>query len=67
MEEETKSKLKVSLIQALSKWWDGIGMTDEIPYLGEDTIAFIADAALAVINALMDTQNYLEREHGFKP
>lgn len=67
MDEHTKSKLRTSLISAIDTWWmdeqDTLSNSVTLPWVGENTLAYIADAALAVILALQDTQEYLEREH----
>ena len=60
MDEQLKSKLRASLSDSINEWWM---KQDDVPWVGDNTTVYIADAALAVIMALYDTQEYLRREH----
>ena len=63
MNEESKALYRVDLIKALEAWWDG-GSDDgrDLPLLGENTIAAMADAALQVLVGVADSQEYLRGE-----
>lgn len=63
MDEKTKSKLKTLLTEQLENWL----MNDELdaiefPWLGENVASIMATAALAVLEGMADSHNYLRRD-----
>jgi hypothetical protein len=66
MNEREKTQLRASLIKAIEDWWESESEDISMPWVGSNSLAHAADAALAVIFALQDTQEYLEQEHGLK-
>lgn len=61
------TKLEASLEETISEWflegeaWEKLPES-ETPYIGENTSTLMAQAAIAVLMALKDSQDHLERE-----
>jgi len=61
-----ESKLRASLIAAITDWWDGAdgleasGVRARMPLIGDATLVYMAEQALGVLLAIDDVQTYLQ-------
>lgn len=63
MDEQTKSRLRASLIGAIDTWFAAEQeQNSTLPWIGHSTVAYIADAAMSVILALQDSQEFIADE-----
>jgi len=67
MLEETKTKLKASLLPVLEKWLNEVYGSDEInnqdmSYIGDNTVSIMTDSVINILQSMSDLQNYLERD-----
>lgn len=62
MKRETENILKTTLTEALDIWWENLEIPEVLPYLGENAIELMASAAVAVLLAIADAQEYLYQE-----
>lgn len=63
MDKKTRNELKLTLSKALEDWWEG-GMvtTGDVPWLGKRIFSIMADAAVAVLDGISDSEKYLRKE-----
>ena len=69
MNRADETKLRTSLIKAINHWWSSDDGTDEglaatgvvVPFIGDATLDYMADAALNVLLAISDVQDYLHK------
>ena len=65
MKRTDETKLRASLIAAMTAWWDGndglqgTGVAGRMPMVGDATLVYMAEAALNVLLAIDDVQTYL--------
>lgn len=65
MKRTDEEQIKVSLLNAIQNWWDGDAQelkVDGFPYIGGDTFAQMANAALAVLIAAGDIEESMRRD-----
>lgn len=60
MNKHQENKLRVSLSESLENWWEALEA--DLPWIGQDVLEYMADAALAVLLGIANTQDYLEEE-----
>jgi hypothetical protein len=67
MKRNDEMRVRASLIKTIERWWDdpdGIQETGvELPTLGDSTLTLMAEAALGVLLAAADVEQYF-RENG---
>jgi hypothetical protein len=58
-----EDQLRASLTEAIDNWWDGAAQAadENAPEIGDNTLALMAEAALAVLLAVADLQMYFEQ------
>jgi len=61
------AQLEVSLTAAVGEWWDKIQDSNDLewsmmPVVGGDVHTFMAQAAIAVLRGVSDSQEYIRRE-----
>lgn len=63
MTRTDEEKVKASILEALENWWDGAAqaLDVQLPYIGDDVHAQMANAALAVLLAAGSTYETLQR------
>lgn len=65
MKRNEEQKLRASLIEAMSSWWDredgmpATGLAARMPLIGDATLTYMAEQALGVLLAIEDVQTYL--------
>jgi hypothetical protein len=65
MKRADETKLRASLIAAMTAWWDrpdgldATGVRGRMPLIGDATIVYMAEQALNVLLAIDDVQTYL--------
>lgn len=62
MNELEIAKLTAALTEKIDEWWDGEFGLANIPLMGENTTSFMAQAAIAVLKSVSDSQDYLRGE-----
>lgn len=60
MDREDELKIRVELNEVIGQWWDDT--TVDMPLIANDVIPLMAEAALSVLLAANDTQEYLRGE-----
>jgi hypothetical protein len=65
MKRADETKLRASLIAAMTAWWDrsdglqATGIAARMPLIGDATLVYMAEQALNVLLAIDDVQTYL--------
>ena len=68
MKEAMLARVRLSLIDCMNAWLSGADNEGlEFPYTGDNVTAIMADAALAVLRGIDDSQEILIREGMLKP
>lgn len=64
MDEKEKAQLRASLIGTIESWFTSESEQGDIdlPWVGENTLAYVADCALSAIVAIKDAQDFVESE-----
>lgn len=62
MKRESENILKTTLTEAINKWWETLDLTEPLPLVGENVPELMATAAIAVLLAIADTEDYLRQE-----
>jgi hypothetical protein len=61
MKEDIKNELRLSLSKDIDGWYGTLDL-DDLPYVGENICSNMAEAALNVLLAVEDAQNYLKSQ-----
>lgn len=66
MDQQTIGRAKVTLAEAIDQWFDKQAESLDLPYVGINTVAIMAGAAVSVLVAVADVQDYLRDQGMFK-
>jgi hypothetical protein len=59
----SKSKLRVSLSDALLSWWERATMDiEDPPFLGDNGMEILADSVINVLEGISDNNEYLKSQ-----
>ncbi|MEO1523358.1 MAG: hypothetical protein AAFU78_21640 [Cyanobacteria bacterium J06633_2] len=64
--EEEKKKLWLELNAVIEQWWDDSSTSAPMPFVGNEIHALMTTAALSVLLAVDDAQEYLKSEDMLK-
>lgn len=65
MNQVEKHQLSFSLSAAIEEWWGHASEEVSMPYVSDNVHALMAEAALSVLLAVDDTQQFLKNEGMF--
>lgn len=62
MDQKSIANHRKNLIDAIDKWWNDEATDYTFPIVGENVIPLMAEAALSVLVAVSNTEDYLRSE-----